>query len=165
LGNKWKWGWARKEGEPDFGHVGEMTLMDDDRRNFLRGNMQHLLYFWHVMDTCDLLIYTLMVLPNEFTASSAGVPSTQKRAGDTPTITNIKRAREEQQADDNNFKHHVSESFGHLALAEGHLALGSALKINGSIRISFHPFSSFYCVLNFVLYLFWQPETLDQPHV
>jgi hypothetical protein len=80
------------------------------------------------MDTCDLLLNTLEVLPNEFTASSAGVPSTQERTGDTPTITNNKRACEEQQADDNNFKHHVSESFGHLALAEGHLALGSALE-------------------------------------
>jgi hypothetical protein len=47
--------------------------MDDDRRNFLRGNKQHLLYFWHVMDTCDLLLNTLTVLPNEFSASTDGI--------------------------------------------------------------------------------------------
>jgi hypothetical protein len=35
----------QKEGEPNFGHIGEMILMDDDRRNFLCGNKQHLLYF------------------------------------------------------------------------------------------------------------------------
>jgi hypothetical protein len=102
--------------------------MDDDCQNFLRGNKQHPFYFWHVMDTCDLLLNTLTVLPNEFTASSDRVSLTQERAGDTPTmITNNKQACKEQQADDNNFKHHASESFGHLALAEGHLALGSAL--------------------------------------
>jgi hypothetical protein len=33
----------QKEGEPDFGHIVEMSLMDNDRRKFLRGNKQHLL--------------------------------------------------------------------------------------------------------------------------
>jgi hypothetical protein len=100
----------RKAGEPDFGHVGETTLMDDDCRNFLRENKQHLLYFFHVIDACDLLLNTLTVSPNELTASSDGVPLTQERAGGTPTITNNKRARKEQQADDNHFKHRVSDS-------------------------------------------------------
>jgi hypothetical protein len=153
----------QKEGEPDFGHVSETTRMDNDRWNFLHGNKQHFLYFWHVMDTCDLLLNTLKVLPNEFTASSDGVPKTQECAGDTPTVTNNnEHAREEQQAYDNNFKQLVSECFGHLALVEGYLALGSALEKKVEVYV--------YCLIlssscYFVLYLSMQPETLDQPHV
>jgi hypothetical protein len=64
--------------------------MDDDWRNFFRGNKQHLLYFWHVMDTCDLLLNTLTVLPNVFSASTDGIPSTQQQPGDTPSISNNK---------------------------------------------------------------------------
>jgi hypothetical protein len=118
----------RREGDPDFGHVGETTLMDDDRANFLRGNKQHLLYFWHVMDTCDLLPNTLTILPNEFSASSGGIPMTREPTGDPPSNKKNKREREEQQTEENQFKRHVSESFGHLAMAEGHLAVGSALE-------------------------------------
>jgi hypothetical protein len=98
--------------------------MDDDRANFLRGNKAHLLYFWHVMDTCDLLPNTLTILPNEFSASSGGIPSTQQE----PSTKKHKRERAEEQSEDIKFKRHVSASFGHLAMAEGQLAVGNALE-------------------------------------
>jgi hypothetical protein len=107
--------------------VGETTLMDDDRANFLRGNKQHLLYFWHVMDTCDLLPNTLTVLPNEFSASSDGIPSTRELPDDLPPVAKKNKRERAEQTEDIQFKRHVSESFGHLAMAEGHLAVGSAL--------------------------------------
>jgi hypothetical protein len=112
------------------------------------------------MDTCDLLLNTLTVLANEFSASTDGIPSAQQWPGDTPSISNNKQACEEQQAEDKNFKRHVPDSFGHIALAEGHLALGSALekKMEAYVLVD-HFTSSCYFVADLVFYSSTRPET------
>lgn len=80
----------RNEDSEDLGHIvegqrwyapgsteEEPEFVDgDNRKNFLRGRGSHLLYFWQIFDDNAILYHTLAKLPNQFCASSEGVPST-----------------------------------------------------------------------------------------
>jgi hypothetical protein len=69
-------GGNRSIGDNDYGCVGEMTLQDDDRSNFLGGQKSHLLYFWSILEETQMLQKTLSIIPRDLSASSDGVPTT-----------------------------------------------------------------------------------------
>jgi hypothetical protein len=64
--------------DKDFGMYCDMTLIDDNRSNFLGTNKSHLLYFWQLMDEYSLLQQTMSIIPGDHSATYDSVPSTAR---------------------------------------------------------------------------------------
>lgn len=104
-------GGNRSIDDDDYGRISSMTLQDDDRANFLGGNKPHLLYFWQILDECELLQRTLSIIPKEHSASSDGIPSTSS----STTGSNRKKPRDDDDEDTKNFQRKIEASFSDIA--------------------------------------------------
>ena len=102
--------------ERPFGHFPEerMNYHDDNREKFLpRGHKSYLLYWWHLMDTEDILQSALSVLPEHTSATCDKVPTT---AENSDTAERKKRKKNEE-AEDVFLKRRVTSSFHTLSIA------------------------------------------------
>lgn len=104
-------GGNRSIDDDDYGRINTMTLQDDDRSNFLGGNKSHLLYFWQILEECELLQKTLSVIPKEYSASSDGVPSAMNSVGGSSR----KKPREDDSEETKKFQRSIEASFGEIA--------------------------------------------------
>jgi hypothetical protein len=99
--------------------VKDLTLVDDERSNFLHGFSSHLLYFWQVMNEYQILHKTLSTIPKEIGASSESVPSTIYT---TPSIPGKKK-----QNDNEHFNNKIEKSFDELTKASTLVAVNSSV--------------------------------------
>jgi hypothetical protein len=98
-----------------------MTYQDDNRENFLPpGHKSYLLYWWHLMDAEDILLFVLNVLPGVTSATCDSIP----RAG--AAVKRRKRQETEEQEEERVLKRSVTKSFSLLSLAAHQLNLSNA---------------------------------------
>jgi hypothetical protein len=99
------------------GHLEPDQLVDDNRKTFLGIFKSHILYFWHLMDTYDLLHRSLSQLKNELSASSLGVPTTQ---GLSETVQRKRKAEKEQTERDDKLRSVITEKIALIASVSVH---------------------------------------------
>jgi putative lipase involved disintegration of autophagic bodies len=124
---------------PDYGHVEDLTVCDDDRSDFLQGFQSHILYFWQVMDEYHILQKTLSVIPKEIGASSESVPS---------TVYNTPTPGKKKNHDDNNLNNKIEKSFDELAKESTLLAINSSVVAMNSSIVALTTLQNNYMDLN-----------------
>ena len=112
----------RTEDDDEYGHVvnnqlwlapGKQEFMDgDNRKNFLRDEKSHILYFWQLIDENDLLAHSLAKLSDEVRVDSDNVPNTMEN---TKICNNNNKLLSPDKMAEQVFKESVSSSFHELA--------------------------------------------------
>lgn len=114
---------ARIDGERDFGRFdpANLTFEADNRAAFLLGFKTHILYFWHLCDTMDILASTLCIMDQSMTASSNGIPIAFAPNNSTKRKHSEAKKAEEQ---DRSMRRFIGESFRGLTVSSLHSNLG-----------------------------------------
>jgi len=109
--------------DPEAGHLEPDELKDDNRASFLHICKSHILHFWHLMDTCQLLSRSMARLKAEQSASSLGVPKTQ---GPSAATQRKRKAEQEKAKRDEKMKSSIYANIGVIAAVSAHKELQAA---------------------------------------